>query len=440
MSYNVNARIDQLIADGVLACCLCYSRLEPRENGKITCVAGHVYSLAHNVLDLFAADATEMLQSTSEINEDAILSAITSVYGLDPDAVKAAQLLEDLKPTGNSFYDSEEAIFLERFAFVNLNPRLRVQKVYSNGKMRSGTTHTLAVRVINDSGFNITSSNDKPVCLSYHWHNLDGSIVLFEGMRSSLPIDLKPGQAVTAHVAVVVPDNVSRLRLSIVPVHEYVSWLESDGQSLEIEVVSQATPKPPRFEAGQPFSEELDNILSLKCIERNLPTTSDPLVGVEIGGGTTAIMSRFCWESGRSGTILNCDVSVRLLRVGALLSAKGDDPVTIHTRCDANRLPFRSGALDVAVFSRSLHHFEDPVRVLRECHRALKPGGILLLLCEPVAIIYDEPTKQLIRDGVNEQVFQLDAYEGMMAEAGFVAKDIAVDFGFSLKGAYRKAR
>jgi ubiquinone/menaquinone biosynthesis C-methylase UbiE len=128
----------------------------------------------------------------------------------------------------------------------------------------------------------------------------------------------------------------------------------------------------------------------------------------------------------------------RKLRIAALLSKKGVDPVTLHARFDANAMPMASDSIDVAVFSRSLHHFEDPVCVLRECRRVLRPDGLLFLLCEPVAILYDEPTKALIRSGVNEQMFPVDGYEAMIAEAGFEAADLDLDWGFSLKGAFRK--
>jgi hypothetical protein len=76
---------------------------------------------------------------------------------------------------------------------------------------------------------------------------------------------------------------------------------------------------------------------------------------------------------------------------------------------------------------------------MRECRRVLKPDGLLFLLCEPVATEYDEPTKALIRAGVNEQMFPLDAYDAMIAEAGLERIDAACDWGFSLKAALRKA-
>jgi len=39
---------------------------------------------------------------------------------------------------------------------------------------------------------------------------------------------------------------------------------------------------------------------------------------------------------------------------------------------------------------------------------------------------------------VNEQVFPLDGYLAMFAEAGLEAADMACDWGFSLKAALRK--
>jgi len=48
-------------------------------------------------------------------------------------------------------------------------------------------------------------------------------------------------------------------------------------------------------------------------------------------------------------------------------------------RGDAADLPLSDGALDFAVSTMSLHHWSDPRRGLAEIHRALKPGGQLLL-------------------------------------------------------------
>ncbi|WP_424362456.1 class I SAM-dependent methyltransferase [Methylocystis parvus] len=391
------------------------------------------------MLDLLVAAPTGEALPRDPAGEAEIISALAERLGLSEEDLRASKLFEPLPPTGNAFFDSEEEIFLDRFAFSNVRPRLKVQKIYATGKMQAGGVQMLAVRVRNESAFPVASHGEHPVYLSYHWLDAAGKAVAFEGRRTHLPVDVKPGQAITAHVQVEAPSEYKRLSLKVVPVQELVSWLEDDGETVEIEFSSAPPPSLPRFDDDRPFSEALDDVLSAQFLGRHLDSASEPILGLEIGGGTMAALSRWAWANGGKATVINGDVSVRLLRIAALLSAKGGDTVTLHARFDANSLPIQAATLDAAVFCRSLHHFEDPVRVMRECRRVLKPDGLLFLLCEPVATEYDEPTKALIRAGVNEQMFPLDAYDAMIADAGFKWVDAACDWGFSLKAALRKA-
>jgi SAM-dependent methyltransferase len=409
------------------------------EDGRLFCEGGHELEFEHGVLDMYRAPPAEPVCEVETGKEEAIVSALAERLGLRAEEIRAAKLFEPLAPTGNAFFDAEEEIFFDRFAFSNIHPRLTVRNIHATGQMQAGSRHWLAVRVRNDGPFTITSGGERPVLLSYHWLDSAGEIVDFEGPRTPLPVDVKPGQAITAHLAVDVPSDRERLRLKVVPVHEYVSWLEDGGQTLEVEVLSHAPPLLPRLDADRPFSEALDDELAAQFLSGRLSSRSEPIIGIEIGGGIVAALSKWMWANGRTGAVVNGDVSVRLLRIAAMLSAKGADPATVHARFDANEMPIQSASADVVAFCRSLHHFEDPVRAMRECHRVLKPNGLLFLLCEPVATQYDEATKNLIRAGVNEQMFPLDAYQAMFAASGFACVEARCDWGFSLKAALVKA-
>lgn len=48
-------------------------------------------------------------------------------------------------------------------------------------------------------------------------------------------------------------------------------------------------------------------------------------------------------------------------------------------KCDCKALPVASSSFDVALMVRLVHHFENPEKPLKEAHRALKPGGFLIL-------------------------------------------------------------
>ncbi|MHB9131066.1 MAG: class I SAM-dependent methyltransferase [Armatimonadota bacterium] len=47
---------------------------------------------------------------------------------------------------------------------------------------------------------------------------------------------------------------------------------------------------------------------------------------------------------------------------------------------DAAEMPFADGEFDVVVSTLSLHHWHDPLAVLREIHRVLAPGGNLVIV------------------------------------------------------------
>jgi ubiquinone/menaquinone biosynthesis C-methylase UbiE len=56
------------------------------------------------------------------------------------------------------------------------------------------------------------------------------------------------------------------------------------------------------------------------------------------------------------------------------------DKSNIHFQImDASQLDFNPDSFDLVCISNSLHHFDDPLLVLREMERVLRPGGYLLV-------------------------------------------------------------
>jgi ubiquinone/menaquinone biosynthesis C-methylase UbiE len=50
-----------------------------------------------------------------------------------------------------------------------------------------------------------------------------------------------------------------------------------------------------------------------------------------------------------------------------------------YERAPGEALPLANQSIDMVFMSMVFHHFTDPVQVVRECHRVLKPGGTVCL-------------------------------------------------------------
>lgn len=73
--------------------------------------------------------------------------------------------------------------------------------------------------------------------------------------------------------------------------------------------------------------------------------------------------------------VTGCDISPEMLRI----AADAKTPVGwVELEPDWRVLPFRAGGFDAVVASSVLEYVDDPVAVLCECHRVLRPGGLVL--------------------------------------------------------------
>ncbi|MDD5213793.1 MAG: class I SAM-dependent methyltransferase [Candidatus Gracilibacteria bacterium] len=92
---------------------------------------------------------------------------------------------------------------------------------------------------------------------------------------------------------------------------------------------------------------------------------------LEIGSGT-GVYYEYLKNSKSLTSIELTDVNIKHLK------AKGYNNIIKH---DLNNYPypFEDNSFDFILFSHVLEHLYSPVLALTECHRILKPGGILLL-------------------------------------------------------------
>jgi len=100
---------------------------------------------------------------------------------------------------------------------------------------------------------------------------------------------------------------------------------------------------------------------------------------LDIAGGTGDLARAFAQSAGPNGRVVLTDINEAMLRVGRdrLL----DGGLALPTAaCDAERLPFASGAFDLVSVAFGLRNMTHKEAALTEMCRVLRPGGRLLVL------------------------------------------------------------
>ena len=121
------------------------------------------------------------------------------------------------------------------------------------------------------------------------------------------------------------------------------------------------------FWAARAYEDECDRI-ALRAL---LPLSGGRLI--EVGAGFGRLAGEYL---GYDSVVLldSSDVHV----AAAAETLRGDARYQVRLG-DAAALPFRDGYFDSAVCVRVMHHFDDPIPVIRELGRVVRPGGVLVL-------------------------------------------------------------
>jgi SAM-dependent methyltransferase len=136
---------------------------------------------------------------------------------------------------------------------------------------------------------------------------------------------------------------------------------------------------PPRGKTGH-WSVWRFNWLANHKITRALERVRAHAGGVllDVGCGSRPFARLF---EGRVSRYLGTD-----LRTSSFL---GPHPPDLFARAEA--LPVRSGAVDTVLALSMLTYLPEPIRMLEEARRVLKPGGVLLLEFTQMAPLHDPP-------------------------------------------------
>lgn len=108
-----------------------------------------------------------------------------------------------------------------------------------------------------------------------------------------------------------------------------------------------------------------------------LLTLIPPLVIADLGAGEGTVSQLLARRARR---VIAIDNSDRMVEYGANLAREHGVRNLEYRKGDLETLPIDDAAVDVALFSQSLHHAQHPERAVAEAHRVLKPGGRVLIL------------------------------------------------------------
>ena len=99
-------------------------------------------------------------------------------------------------------------------------------------RLAPGEVRPLHVRVHNRGGatWRWGLEQQPEIRVSYHWRSVEGDVHTYEGLRSPLPCDVRPGESAIVPVWVEVPAEPGAYRLEVDLVHEHVRWFETPLQ------------------------------------------------------------------------------------------------------------------------------------------------------------------------------------------------------------------
>ncbi len=102
-----------------------------------------------------------------------------------------------------------------------------------------------------------------------------------------------------------------------------------------------------------------------------------PLVIADLGAGEGAL-SMLLARSAQQ--VIAVDNSDKMVELGTTLAQKQGVTALEYRKGDLEAVPIEDGAVDLALFSQSLHHAIHPERAIAEAWRILKPGGRITIL------------------------------------------------------------
>jgi ubiquinone/menaquinone biosynthesis C-methylase UbiE/biotin operon repressor len=173
-------------------------------------------------------------------------------------------------------------------------------------------------------------------------------------------------------------ESFARLRAVLEEAAAEIPEAEDDAQALAL-VIRRRQDKVRAYfdELAGKFGRHYVPGRSWKGLAETLLTLMPPLIVADLGAGEgtfSQLLAR------RAKKVIAIDNSEKMVEYGAELARKHGVTNLEYRLGDIEKVPIRSGTVDLAFFSQALHHAQHPERAVAEAYRILKPGGRIVVL------------------------------------------------------------
>jgi ubiquinone/menaquinone biosynthesis C-methylase UbiE len=155
-------------------------------------------------------------------------------------------------------------------------------------------------------------------------------------------------------------------------------------------------------------------------VEAAAPKPGDTVLDVACGGGIVV-----CALAPHVKQATGVDMTPAMLERARVLAAQQGVTNVEWAQGDVLALPYADGAFDIVTTRFSMHHFLDPLAVLREMARVCAPGGRVVVIDMYAS---DDPAKaaewnraEKLRDPSHVRCLTLGELRGLFAQAGLPA-------------------
>ena len=146
---------------------------------------------------------------------------------------------------------------------------------------------------------------------------------------------------------------------------------------------------------------------------------------LDVGCGTGLLEEAIRPRLGPRRSVIGLDISLAMLRQAR--HKLNGTPHVRWTNGQAENLPFVEAGFDAVVCTNSFHYYRQPLKVLQEFHRVVRPGGYLVLAdwCNDfLACKVSQWALQLVhRTGLHryalERCYKMAECEDLLRQAGF---------------------